>query len=551
MIRHLKIQNLALIDRLSIDFQSGLTILTGETGAGKSVILSAFSLLSGSRASAEIAGNPDQKCIVEAVFDIEPYGLESFFIENDLDYDHHLIIRRELLPGGKSRAFVQDSPVNLQTLKELSGFLIDVHSQHDTLLLTQQSYLLRLLDRFANNDAQINIYQSAYQRYKKLLADKEELLRTEGTDRDLDYKKFLLQELESAKIKPGELHKLEQEIQLAENAEDTLTRLQQISSLIYEDEVGILSQFRRVEADLRHLARLSPTFENLYQRWEALVPEIKDIATTLDDQAATAELDPAYLEQLRQRFDLLMHLCNKHRTHDSDQLLELKKQLEAEIHAFESRQSYRQELDALIAQAEGQLLQAARSLTQSRKSIIPSLEREISELLKQLNFASAQFSIQLSSTTYSTTGADAVDMLFSPNPGMSLAPVRQIASGGELSRLMLAIKSVLARKKSLPTILFDEIDTGVSGASAEKIAQLLRALGSDIQVIAITHLPQIAAAAHHHYLVYKGDVNGRFQTNLKKLNGDEHLREVARLLSGSTITDSALLNARSIIESYN
>ncbi|GCD77070.1 DNA repair protein RecN [Thermaurantimonas aggregans] len=550
MIRHLKIQNLALIDRLSIDFQSGLTILTGETGAGKSVILSAFSLLSGSRASADIAGNPDQKCIVEAVFDIQPYGLESFFAENDLDYDHHLIIRRELLPGGKSRAFVQDSPVNLQTLKELAGFLIDIHSQHDTLLLTQQSYLLRLLDRFADNDAHINSYHSAYQRYKKLLADKEELLRTEGTDRDIDYKKFLLQELESAKIKPDELRKLEQEIQLAENAEDTLNRLQLISSLIYEDEVGILSQFRRVEADLRHLARLSPTYENLYQRWEALVPEIKDIATTLDDQAATADLDPAHLEQLRQRFDLLMHLCNKHRTHDSDQLLDLQKQFEAEIHAFESHQSYRQELDALIAQAEEQLHQAAQALTQSREAVIPALEREISELLKQLNFASAQFAIQLSAAPYSTAGTDAVDMLFSPNPGMPMAPVRQIASGGELSRLMLAIKSVLARKKSLPTILFDEIDTGVSGASAEKIAHLLRALGSDIQVIAITHLPQIAAAAHHHYLVYKGDVNGRFQTNLKKLSDEEHLQEVARLLSGSTITDSALLNAKSIIQSY-
>ncbi|MCX8149673.1 DNA repair protein RecN [Thermaurantimonas aggregans] len=550
MIRHLKIQNLALIDRLSIDFQSGLTILTGETGAGKSVILSAFSLLSGSRASADIAGNPDQKCIVEAVFDIQPYGLESFFAENDLDYDHHLIIRRELLPGGKSRAFVQDSPVNLQTLKELAGFLIDIHSQHDTLLLTQQSYLLRLLDRFADNDAHINSYHSAYQRYKKLLADKEELLRTEGTDRDIDYKKFLLQELESAKIKPDELRKLEQEIQLAENAEDTLNRLQLISSLIYKDEVGILSQFRRVEADLRHLARLSPTYENLYQRWEALVPEIKDIATTLDDQAATADLDPAHLEQLRQRFDLLMHLCNKHRTHDSDQLLDLQKQFEAEIHAFESHQSYRQELDALIAQAEEQLHQAAQALTQSREAVIPALEREISELLKQLNFASAQFAIQLSAAPYSTAGTDAVDMLFSPNPGMPMAPVRQIASGGELSRLMLAIKSVLARKKSLPTILFDEIDTGVSGASAEKIAHLLRALGSDIQVIAITHLPQIAAAAHHHYLVYKGDVNGRFQTNLKKLSDEEHLQEVARLLSGSTITDSALLNAKSIIQSY-
>lgn len=551
MIRHLKIQNLALIDRLSIDFQSGLTILTGETGAGKSVILSAFSLLSGSRASADIAGNPDQKCIVEAIFDIQPYGLESFFEENDLDYDHHLIIRRELLPGGKSRAFVQDSPVNLQILKELAGFLIDIHSQHDTLLLTRQSYLLRLLDRFAENEARLSTYQTAYQHYKKLLADKEELLRTEGTDRDLDYKKFLLHELESAKIKPGELRQLEQEIQLAENAEDTLTRLQQISTLIYDDEIGILTQFRRVETDLRHLARLSPTFENLYQRWESLIPEIRDIASTLDDQSAAAELDPAHLEQLRQRFDLLMHLCNKHRTHDSDQLLDLQKQLHAEIHAFETRLSYRQELDELIAQAEKQLHQAALELTQSRQNIIPTLEREISNLLLQLNFASAQFAIQLSAAPYSTAGADAVEMLFSPNPGMPLAPVRHIASGGELSRLMLAIKSVLARKKSLPTILFDEIDTGVSGASAEKIAHLLRALGTDIQVIAITHLPQIAAAAHHHYLVYKGDVNGRFQTNLRKLNDDEHLREVARLLSGSTITDSALLNARSIIQSYH
>lgn len=550
MIRHLKIQNLALIDRLSIDFQTGLSILTGETGAGKSVILSAFSLLSGSRASADIAGNPEQKCVIEAVFDIQHYGLEPFFAEYDLDYDHHLIIRREILPGGKSRAFVQDTPVTLTVLKELTGFLIDIHSQHDTLLLTQQSYLLRLLDRFAENDSILNSYQMAFQHFKKLVSDKEALLRSEGAERDIDYKKFLLHELESAQIQPGELNRLEQEIHLAENAEDTLTRLQQISVLIHQDDIGILSQLKRIEADLRHLARYGTSFENLYQRWETLIPEVKDIAVTLDEHATSADLDPAHLEQLRQRFDLLMHLCAKHRTRDSDQLLDIQQRLNQEINAFENQLTYRQNLDKLIAEAELKLQEAAHRLTESRKAIIPSLEQEISNVLLQLNFASAQFSIRLEPTSSSVTGADSADLLFSPNPGMPLAPVRQIASGGELSRLMLAIKSVLARKKSLPTILFDEIDTGVSGASAEKIAHLLRALGSDIQVIAITHLPQIAAAAHHHYLVFKDDIQGRFQTQLKKLSDDEHLHEVARLLSGSTITESALLNARSIIDSY-
>lgn len=550
MIRQLKIQNLALIDRLSIDFHSGLNILTGETGAGKSLILSAFSLLSGERASADISGNSAEKCFVEAVFDIENYGLEHFFTDHDLDYDNEIIIRREILPGGKSRAFVQDSPVNLQKLKELAGFLIDIHSQHDTLLLTRQAYLLRLIDRFASNESELNAFQIAYDRYKKLLADKDDLLRTEGSENDLDYKKFLLQELTTAHIQPGELAHLEQEIQLAENAEDTLQRLGQITSLIQKDEVGLLSLIRKVESDLRHLSRLSDDFLQLHRRWEALSPEIKDIATTLEDCAAETELNPERLDQLRQRFDFLMHLCTKHRVRTSDELLEIQTQLEREIEDYNSRLSYRSELEHYITEAYEILCSRAEDLTKSRQNILSTLEDEISSLLLQLNFANARFCIRLQPSQFSSTGADTAEMFFSPNPGMPLAPVRQIASGGELSRLMLAIKSVLARKKSLPTILFDEIDTGVSGASAEKIAQLLRTLGSDIQVIAITHLPQIAAAAHYHYLVYKGDVKGRFQTSIKKLDEQEHLYEVARLLSGSTITESALLNAKAMKSIY-
>ncbi|MFN3952238.1 MAG: DNA repair protein RecN [Thermaurantimonas sp.] len=551
MIRHLKIQNLALIDRLGIDFHSGLNILTGETGAGKSLILSAFSLLSGERASADISGNSAEKCFVEAVFDIENYGLEHFFADHDLDYDHEIIIRREILPGGKSRAFVQDSPVNLQKLKELAGFLIDIHSQHDTLLLTRQAYLLGLIDRFASNESELNAYQTAYNRYKKLMADKENLLRTEGSENDLDYKNFLLQELTTAHIQPGELAHLEQEIQLAENAEDTLLRLRQITSLIQEDEIGLLALLRKIEFDLRHLSRLSEDFLNLHRRWETLNPEIKDIATTLEDFAAETEINPERLDQLRQRFDFLMHLCTKHRVRTSDELLEIQTQLKQEIEDHQSRLSYRNELEHYISEAYEILRKHAEDLTKSRQNILSTLEAEISSLLLQLNFANARFSIRLQPSQFGSTGADTAEMFFSPNPGMPLAPVRQIASGGELSRLMLAIKSVLARKKSLPTILFDEIDTGVSGASAEKIAQLLRTLGSDIQVIAITHLPQIAAAAHNHYLVYKGDVNGRFQTSIKKLNDQEHLYEVARLLSGSTITESALLNAKAMKSVYS
>lgn len=550
MIRHLKIQNLALIDRLEIDFDSGLNIMTGETGAGKSLVLSAFSLLSGSRASSDISGNSNEKCFVEAVFDIQNYGLEHFFAEHDLDYDHEIIVRREILPGGKTRAFVQDSPVNLQKLKELTGFLIDVHSQHDTLLLTQQSYLLRLIDRFTSNESELQSYQTAFNRYKKLISDKEKLTQSEGSENDLDYKKFLLQELNSAIIKPGELRQLEREIQLAENSEDTLQRLAQIASLIQEDEIGIISLIRRVESDLRHLSRLDESFLQLYNRWETIGLEIKDIAATLEDIASETDLNPESLDRIRRRFDLLMHLCTKHRVSDSDELLNIQKQLDQEILDYQNRQSYREELDHLISEAFKTLSLHAERLTASRKQILPNLESEISSVLLQLNFESAQFSIQLQSSQLSSSGADTAEMLFSPNPGMPLAPVRQIASGGELSRLMLAIKSVLARKKSLPTILFDEIDTGVSGASAEKIAHLLRALGSDIQVIAITHLPQIAAAAHHHYLVYKNDRKGRFQTCIKRLSEQEHLYEVARLLSGSNITESALLNAKAMQSIY-
>ncbi|GCD79109.1 DNA repair protein RecN [Schleiferia thermophila] len=550
MIRHLKIRNLALIDRLSVDFDNGLTILTGETGAGKSMILSALNLISGSRASGDIAGNPSDKCYVEAVFDIKNYGLETFFQEHDLDYDTQIIIRREILPGGKSRAFVQDTPVNLQILKELTAYLIDIHSQHDTLLLTQQNFLLDLIDKFADNELIRETYKNAFLNHKKLLAKLDDLNNTSGSERDHDYKTFLLNELENARLTTGELRQLEEKIKLAENAEEALQRLKSFVSVATADETGIESLLRHAEGDLRHLSRFGDAYHQLYERWKNLIPEVRDIVQTVEDLASEMEVDPIQLAIMRERYDQLMHLCHKHKVNDADQLLEIAAQLKAETEAYTNKETIRKELQEKIAEASLQLESTAQRVSESRKSIIPKLESEISNILQQLNFASAVFQIRLDKAPISATGSDHAEMYFAPNPGLPPALVRQIASGGELSRLMLAVKSVLAQKKSLPTLLFDEIDTGVSGASAEKIAILLRSLGSDIQVIAITHLAQIAAAAHHHFLVYKEDEGGRFQTKLKKLNQEAHLQEIARLLSGSTITDSALMNARSMVENY-
>lgn len=550
MIRHLKIRNLALIDDLSIDFNSGLTILTGETGAGKSMILSALSLISGSRASSDIAGNPVEKCYVEATFDIKNYGLETFFKEYDLDYDTEIILRREILPGGKSRAFVQDSPVNLQILKELTAYLIDIHSQHDTLLLKQQQFLLGLIDKFAENDQILESYKEAYRNYKNLISELEDLENSSGSERDYDYKCFLLNELENARITPGELRQLEEKIKLAENAEDALNRLRNFVSIATADQTGIESLMYQVETDLKHLSRFGSSYQSLYERWQNLLPEVRDIVQTAEELAAEMDIDPGQLDSMRARYDQLMHLCYKHKVNDADQLLEIAQRLRVETEAYANKETLRKELQDKIAEASLQLESAALELSESRKSIIPKLESEISNLLQQLNFANAQFQIRMDKASLTATGCDQAEMYFAPNPGHPPAPVRQIASGGELSRLMLAVKSVLAQKKSLPTILFDEIDSGVSGASAEKIALLLRSMGSDIQVIAITHLPQIAAAAHHHYLVYKEDAGGRYQTKLTKLDQEAHLREIARLLSGSTITNSALMNARTMVENY-
>lgn len=549
MITSLHIENFALIDRLSMDFSAGFSIITGETGAGKSILLGALGLALGNRADLSSLKNKDEKCIIEAQFQISGYDLQPFFDSNDLDYDDETIIRREILPSGKSRAFVNDSPVNLQELQALGEKLIDIHSQHETRELSDEGFQFAILDAIAGNRDDFSDYTAVLKSYRKHLADLE-MLRQHRADaiKEQDYNTFLLEELLSANLKPDDQHELESAASKLGNVEFIRENFDRALSLAYEDQIGIVQNIKEFRTAMQKIAALSDEYAPFAERTNGVLIEFDDIVKELERAADGLTGDPAQLELVNQKLQVIYNLQKKHQVESVVELLAIQSALDQKIVSLSDMESEISELERQIASDELRLDTLAQSIHDNRESAIPVLSGQLTEILSQLGMPNVRFKIEVTvAPQYFGNGKDQLQFLFSANKGSDFGLLKKVASGGELSRIMLAVKSVLARYSNLPTIIFDEIDTGVSGEIANKMAEIMRGMSATMQVFAITHLPQIAAKGDTHYKVFKTVSAGATQSELKLLDAEERVIEIAQMLSGAAVSDSAINHARALL----
>ena len=552
MLRSLQISNYALIRSLDISFSEGLTVITGETGAGKSILMGALGLLLGNRADTEVLFDKQKKCVVEAQFDVKQLALQPFFEEQDLDYQDITTIRREINEHSRSRAFINDTPVNLNVLKELSSRLIDIHSQHQSLLLGDPMFRLGMLDQYARNAQLRHEYHQTLAAWRQ--ADQQcRALRQQCTEQALqqEFRQYTVQELAQAAPQPGEQENLEQQIRILTHAEDIKSRLYRAAYALSESEQSaIVHQLRAVQSEIEPLADLGPAFKELQQRLHSACVELEDIAYDVSLQEQKVEVNPQELERLNERLDLLNSLQHKYQVASVEELLALKERLEAELSAYGDHQEQLQALEQQRQQLYDQLIAQARQLSQTREKVIPTLRREMTERLALLAMPNATFEIELSKLDHpAEEGIDQVLFRFSANKGVPAADVAKVASGGEISRLMLSLKSIITDSVLLPTIIFDEIDTGISGETALKVAMVMRQLARNHQVIAITHLPQIAASGNQHLLVYKETHASDTVTQIQQLDDLEREKAIATMLSGEKISPSAIVTARELIQS--
>ena len=549
MLKQLHISNYALIDKLNVSFESGFNVITGETGAGKSILLGALGFALGDRADTNVLYDKDKKCVVEAQFELKDNTLQSFFEENDLDFETDCIFRRELSPQKKSRAFINDTPVALQAMKEIGSQLVDIHSQHDSLLLTDADFQLRLLDDIAQNNALLTDYQAEYGNYNQLKRSLNDLkeMATKNTAEN-DYLKFQLDELDKADLKEGEYAEIEQTLNVMENSEEIKTLLVTANGLMEDSETAILGQVNELSSTLSRLKHLLPDTESLFERIENLKVELKDIAYDLRHKEDETQFDEEQLQNLQERYDLLSRLMMKHRLNEFEELIALRDSLKEKVNAFEN-------IDEAIAQAEKQLKTSekqlsslAKNLHEKRCQAAVAFGEKVAQLVRQLAMPFAQFQVSVESQeTFGSKGSDEIRFLFSANKGVTPDDIRRVASGGELSRLMLSIKSAVSDYNYIPTLIFDEIDTGVSGEVAAKIGGIMRQMGHSLQLISITHLPQVASQALHHYFIYKDNKGERTQSHIRLLNSSERTNEIAKMLSNDTITPEALRAAEVLL----
>lgn len=549
MLLKLAVRNYALIRELDLSFGNGLTIITGETGAGKSILLGALSLILGARADSSVLLDLTEKCIVEGTFRIEDYDLEDFFSRNDLDYESQAILRREINPAGKSRAFINDTPVVLGVLKELGERLIDIHSQHQTLMLNDNAFQLNIIDSFAGTGQLKAKYRSEFIGYRKLQKEYDELKEKHEKNRsDLEYFRALLGQLDEAGLKDGEQEELEKEQELLEHAEEIKQALENASRLLSEESGSVLSMLREARSVIAKINSFLPPDLNIHSRLDSSFIELDDISTEIARIGQETEADPHRLEIVNGRLDTLYSLFRKHHAKDQKELIIRKTEMENALKSIETNDERLDELSGLLAKATGSLRAAASGISEMRKSALPAIESKISGQLKQLGIPNARFEISLTGTPdFTSSGTDTADFLFSANRQTRPENIARIASGGELSRVMLSLKSLLTESLNLPTIIFDEIDSGVSGEVADKVGQILLGMGKYMQVVNITHLPQVASRGNVHYHVYKEDTGESTITRVKLLSAEERVREVARLLSGSEVTETAIKNARELI----
>lgn len=550
MLVKLAVQNYALIRELDLSFENGLTIITGETGAGKSILMGALSLILGARADSSVLLDLTEKCIVEGTFKIEDYDLEDFFTRNDLDFDSQAVMRREINPAGKSRAFINDTPVVLNVLKELGDRLIDIHSQHQTLMLNDNAFQLNIIDSFAGTGRLKEKYRSDYNSFRKLQKEYNELKEKHEKNRaDLDYYQAQLNQLEEARLLTGEQEELEKEQELLEHAEEIKQALENASRLLSDETASVLSLLREARTTIGKIDSFLPDELKILSRLNSSFIEIDDISNEIARLERETEADPGRLELVNGRLDTLYSLFRKHRAKDLKELIARKKEIENTLMSIVNNDERLNELSKLLTTATESLAASARMISEKRKSALPAIESKITEQLKQLGIPNARFEISLLRTSdFTASGTDTADFLFSANRQTRPENIARIASGGELSRVMLSLKSLLTRSMNLPTIIFDEIDSGVSGEVADKVGQILLGMGKYMQVINITHLPQVASRGNVHYHVYKEDTGDSTITRVKLLTAEERVQEVARLLSGSVVTETAIRNARELIK---
>ncbi|ARV14724.1 DNA repair protein RecN [Polaribacter sp. SA4-12] len=549
MLTQLSINNYALINKLSIDFSSGLSIITGETGAGKSILLGALGLVLGNRADLSSLKDTSNKCIVEAKVAISNYSLEDFFNEVDLDYEHETIIRREILPSGKSRAFVNDTPVTLAVLNQLRTRLIDVHSQHQTMQLSDNLFQFSILDALAKNHARIASYKRGFVQLNKLRRELSQLEAKQlEANQQYDYNLHLFKELEEAKVKIDEQEVLEEKLEKLNNIEDIKDNLSEALSLTVNDEIGIQNLLNTLENRLTKISSFSKEYQEISERVTSVKIEIDDIVAELENANENVDFNPNEAEEINDRLQLLYNLQKKHTVNSNEELLAVFEDLSEKVGVVESAGEVINKKQEEIDSVSVKLDKVAGLISKARTSSIPKLTKELQVLLTDLGMENARFSITIKPTkNYFANGKDELELLFSANKGGNFGELKKVASGGELSRIMLSVKKVLSENTQLPTIIFDEIDTGVSGEVSNKIAAIMQQMSNNMQVIAITHLPQIAAKGSNHYKVYKKEINGVTTTNLKQLTTEERIVEIAEMLSGKDISDSALTHAKELL----
>ena len=549
MLTSLSIKNFALIEKLNIDFSENFSIITGETGAGKSIVLGALGLVLGKRADLSSLKNKEEKCVIEAHFEISRYNLQSFFEANDLDFENQTIIRREILPSGKSRAFVNDSPVNLQELQSLGEFLIDIHSQHQTQELSEENFQFAIIDSIGNNQDTISEYASLLKKYKSLKSNLSGLKgKLQEASKEQDYNSFLLEELLSAKLKSGDQEELEVVFEQLNNVEFIKESIDKSLAISEAEQFGVLQNLKEIKFALQKIASFSPEYNSLLERINSVVIEFDDIVSELNQVGESLTNDPEQLELTNQKLQNIYNLQKKHQVATIHELLEIQDVLDNKVISVDSLQVEIEKAEIEIVEREKQLDSLSEVIRKNRKKAIPVLKEKLISILDLLGMPNVRFKIDVTlSEAYHNNGKDDLEFLFAANKGSDFGLLKKTASGGELSRIMLAVKSILAQYQKLPTIVFDEIDTGVSGEIAHKMGDIMKDMSKTMQVFAITHLPQIAAKGNAHFKVSKSTVGEQTLSELKLLSKEDRIVEIAQMLSGKDISDSALNHAKALL----
>ncbi len=549
MLTNLLIRNYALIQQLEMRPDKELNIITGETGAGKSIMLGAVGLLLGNRADTKVLYAPEEKCIIEGNFDVSEYDLRPVFEEEELDYEATCIIRREINPSGKSRAFINDTPVNLDTLRKVGTSLIDVHSQHDTLMLGSNEYQLSILDAYAQNRAVFKGYQAAYRQYRKSEDTYKQLSENAATFRkELDYNSFLLEELLAAKLEAGEQERLEEELNLLENAEDVKLKLNAAVDALANSEYAVNSNLRTVISQVNTISNLSERYAALRERLESCWIELKDIASEIESEEADVDLDPERIDVINERLSAIYKLQQKHSVKNVEELLEIQRDLDDKVSRVLNLDEVIAEAKAKVDASRQEMMRRAEELSGTRRAVMPAIESELKGLLAEVGMPNASVKISHNTGKPINTGTDEIKFLFTANKGIAPQDLKSVASGGEFSRLMFCVKYILADKTSLPTIIFDEIDTGISGGIALKLGKMMEDMGHRHQVITITHSHQIAARGKAHYFVYKDTSAAKTISRMKRLTDQGRVFEVARMIGGEPPSEAAIKNAKEFLE---